>query len=62
VVNFDWDPNHDGFVPELGTPTKAMTLQFFDDLTQPIVLRPLRNQIALSVPGSSGSASAVMAE
>jgi hypothetical protein len=28
----------------LGTPTKAMTLQFFDDLTQPIVLRPLRNQ------------------
>ena len=28
----------------LGTPTKALTLQFFDDLTQPIVLRPLRNQ------------------
>jgi hypothetical protein len=28
----------------LGTPTKAMTLQLFNDLTQPIVLRPLRNQ------------------
>jgi hypothetical protein len=28
----------------LGTPSKAITLQFLDDLTQPIVLRPLRNQ------------------
>jgi hypothetical protein len=28
----------------LGTPPKAMTLQLLDDLTEPIVLRPLRNQ------------------
>jgi hypothetical protein len=31
----------------LGAPTKAVTLQFLDDLTQPIVLRPLRNQHCL---------------
>jgi hypothetical protein len=28
----------------LGTSSKAMTLQFLDDLTEPIILRPLRNQ------------------
>ena len=28
----------------LGTAAEAMTLQFLDDLTEPIILRPLRNQ------------------
>ena len=45
------------FGQRLGTPPKAMTLQFLDDLTQPIVLRPLRNQHRLERAGSSGSAS-----
>ena len=42
------------FGQRLGTPAKAMTLQLLDDLTQPIVLRPLRNQHRLQRAGIVG--------
>ena len=38
----------------LGTPPKTMALQFFDDLTQPLVLHPLRNQHRLQRAGIVG--------
>jgi hypothetical protein len=35
----------------LGAPAEAMTVQFFDDLTEPIILRPFRNQHRLQRAG-----------
>ena len=42
------------FGQRLGAPPEAMALQFFDDLTQPFVLHPLRNQHRLQRAGIVG--------
>ena len=42
------------FGQRLGAATEAMTLQFLDDLTQPFVLHPLRNQHRLERTGIVG--------
>ena len=42
------------FGQRLGTATEAMTLQFLDDLTQPLVLHPLCNQHRLECAGIVG--------
>ena len=39
------------FGQRLGAAAEAMTLQFLDDLTQPFVLHPLRNQHCLERAG-----------
>jgi hypothetical protein len=46
------------FGQRLGTPPEAMTLQFLDDLTKPLVLHALGNQHRLQRAESSGSQSA----